>query len=60
MNLRSTYSIIVDLILAPKTVVCKSNLRIDKLFAFNGGNRDLASINEHLISLFSKFVSLLI
>ena len=56
---KSTCSIIVDLILAPKTAACNSNLEIYKLFSFNDGNRDLASINEHLISLFSKFVSLM-
>ena len=56
---KSTCSIIVDLILAPKTAACNSNLGIYKLFSFNGDNRDLASINEHLISLFSKFVSLM-
>ena len=56
---KSTCSIIVDLILVPKTAACNSNLRIYKLFSFNGDNRDLASINEHLISLFSKFVSLM-
>ena len=50
---------LVNLILAPKTVACISNLGIDRLFSFNGENRDLASINEHLFSLFSKFVSLM-
>ena len=50
---------LVNLILAPKTVACISNLGIDRLFSFNGENRDVASINEHLLSLFSKFVSLM-
>ena len=56
---KSACSIIVDLILAPKTAAYNSNLGIEKLFSFNGDNRDLASINEHLMSLFSKFVSLM-
>ena len=56
---KSTWSIIVDFILAPKTSACNSNLGIDKIFSFNGDNRDLASINKHLIYLFSKFVSLI-
>ena len=56
---KSTCAIIVDLILAPKTAACNSNLGMDKLFSLNGDNRDFASVNEHLISLFSKFVSLM-
>ena len=56
---KSSCSIIVDSILAPKTAAYNSNLGIDKLFSFNGENRDLAGTNEHLISLFSKFVSLM-
>ena len=56
---KSTCSIIVDLILTPKTKACNFKLGIDKLFSFNGDNRGLASINEHLVSLFSKLVSLM-
>ena len=55
----STCSIIVDLILPPKITACNFNLGIDKLFSFNGDNSDLASINEHLISLFYKFITLI-
>ena len=47
---------IVDLIHVPKTAACNSNLGINKLFSFNGDNRDLASINEHLISLLNLSV----
>ena len=53
---KSTCSIIVDLTLAPKTAACNSDQGIDKLFSFQGDGRDLASINDRLISLFSKFV----
>ena len=56
---KSACSIVIDLALAPKTVACNSNLGIDKLFPFNGDSCDLASKNEYLISLFSKFVSLM-
>ena len=56
---RSTCSIIVNLILPPKTAACNSNLGIDKPFSFNGDHHDVASINEHLIFLFSNFVSLM-
>ena len=52
-------SIIVGLILAPKTTTYNFNLGIDKLFYFNMDDRDLASTNEHLISLFFKLVSLM-
>ena len=56
---KSTCSIIVDLTLAPKTAAFNSNQGIDKLFSFKGDGRDLASINDRLISLFSKFVCLM-
>ena len=56
---KCTCSIIVHLILAPKTATCNSNLGINKFFPFNSDNHDLASISERLISLFSKFVSLM-
>ena len=56
---KSTCSTIVDLILASKAAAWNSNLGIDKFFSFNGDNCGLASINEHLISLVSKFVSLM-
>ena len=51
--------ILVHLILARKTEACNSNIGINKPFSFYGDNRELASINKHLISLFSKFVSLM-
>ena len=46
---KSTCSVLVNLILAPKTAACISNLGIDRLFSFNDENRDSASINEHFI-----------
>ena len=36
-----------NLIPAPKTAACNSDLGIDKLFSFSGDNRDLASVNEN-------------